>query len=150
MLALKVLLQEGQYEGIRTISSCLSNELRSVSSIRYLLSYAEQAVEHSHVLNETSLQFFLSDLTVSCFPLLSSCYRALFEKDRIQNQEKALSDILKACEYDRSNPLNYRLLGEYTSQIDDSERAVEAFTKSLQLKEDREVRNLLQKEQMRV
>ena len=147
---MKVLLQDGQYEGILIIAQSLSNELKSISSIRYLLKYAERAREFSNPLNETSLQFFLSDLTIACFPLLSNCYRILFEKDRLTNHEEAMSAILKACEYDRNNPLNYQLLGEYSSQLGDSERAVEAFTKSLKLKEDVSIRTLLEKEQTRL
>jgi len=144
------LLQDGQYEGILTIAQSLSSELKSISAVRYLLKYAEHAREFSHPLNESSLQFFLSDLTIACFPLLSSCYRMLYEKDRLTNNEEAMSAILKACEYDRNNPLNYQLLGEYSSQLGDSERAVEAFTKSLKLREDAAIRTLLEKEQTRL
>ena len=46
--------------------------------------------------------------------------------------------------------MNYQLLGEYSSQLGDSERAVEAFTKSLKLREDAAIRTLLEKEQTRL
>lgn len=145
-----MLLQDGQYEGILRISKCLSNELKSISTVRYLLNYAERATELMTPLNESSLHFFLSDLSVACFPLLSSCYRLLFEKNRLIDHEQAMSAIRKACEYERNNPLNYTLLGEYSSQLGECERAVEAYSTSLRLKEDANIRTLLEKEEKRL